>query len=153
VIATHPLPSNDRCLQSHYLAEAVVKLFISWSLHSNGSTCHIIITIIVAVVKVIAYEEFQLVGYSALYSHESQQRFRKTCRFHLHSRSVRQEKTSRSRRKARLLGLLVDPEGGGHMFLPPKHLDRFELHGVTTLNTYSSFHSCLNENLKSSHES
>jgi hypothetical protein len=34
------LPSNGRCLQSHYLATAVVRLLISRSLLSNGSTCH-----------------------------------------------------------------------------------------------------------------
>jgi hypothetical protein len=36
-----PLPSNGRCLQSHYLATAVVELIISRSLSSNRSTCHI----------------------------------------------------------------------------------------------------------------
>jgi hypothetical protein len=40
VIVTQPLPSNSRCLQSHYLATAVVQLLISRSLPSNGSTCH-----------------------------------------------------------------------------------------------------------------
>jgi hypothetical protein len=35
-----PLPSNCRCLQSHYLATAIVQLLISQSLPSNGSTCH-----------------------------------------------------------------------------------------------------------------
>jgi hypothetical protein len=34
------LPSNGRCLQSHYLATAVLELLISWSLSSNGSTYH-----------------------------------------------------------------------------------------------------------------
>jgi hypothetical protein len=34
------LSSNGRCLQSHYLANVIVQLFISWSLPSNGSTCH-----------------------------------------------------------------------------------------------------------------
>jgi hypothetical protein len=37
VIATRPLLSNGSCLQSHYLATAVV-LRISWSLPSIGST-------------------------------------------------------------------------------------------------------------------
>jgi hypothetical protein len=64
---------------------------------------------------------------------------------HLHNRSVRQQKTSRSWRKAHLnlplasaclfFGLLVDPEDGGDMFLTLKRLDRFELHGVTTPTT------------------
>jgi hypothetical protein len=34
------LPSNGRCLQSHYLATAVVWLLISRSLLSSGSTSH-----------------------------------------------------------------------------------------------------------------
>jgi hypothetical protein len=35
-----PIPSNDRCLQSHYLATAVFQLLISRSLPSNGSIYH-----------------------------------------------------------------------------------------------------------------
>jgi hypothetical protein len=35
-----PMPSNSRCLQSHYLATAIIQLLILWSLPSNGSTCH-----------------------------------------------------------------------------------------------------------------
>jgi hypothetical protein len=35
-----PLPSNGSCLQSHYLAAAVVVLLISRSLLSNGCICH-----------------------------------------------------------------------------------------------------------------
>jgi hypothetical protein len=34
------LPSNDCCLQSYYLATAVVQLLISRSSPGNGSTCH-----------------------------------------------------------------------------------------------------------------
>jgi hypothetical protein len=39
-----PLPSNICCLQSHYLAAADVQLLISWSLPTNGSTCHTMIS-------------------------------------------------------------------------------------------------------------
>jgi hypothetical protein len=35
-----PLPGNRRCLQSHYLATAIVQLLILQSLISNGSKCH-----------------------------------------------------------------------------------------------------------------
>jgi hypothetical protein len=34
------LQQKHACLRSHYLAMAVVGLLVSWSLPSNGSTCH-----------------------------------------------------------------------------------------------------------------
>lgn len=40
MITTQPLPSNCRCLQSHYLATVVVYLPLLLSLPSRGSTCH-----------------------------------------------------------------------------------------------------------------
>jgi hypothetical protein len=43
VTATEQLPTASHCLQSHYLAMAVVWMLILQSLPSNGSTCHIIL--------------------------------------------------------------------------------------------------------------
>jgi hypothetical protein len=40
VCLLQPLPSIGHCLQSYYLATAIVWLLISWSLPSNGSACH-----------------------------------------------------------------------------------------------------------------
>jgi hypothetical protein len=40
IISVHLLPWKHACLRSRYLATAVVYLLLSWSLPSNGSTCH-----------------------------------------------------------------------------------------------------------------
>jgi hypothetical protein len=45
-VAVAQLPNNGRCLQSHYLTSAVVKLLISRSLPSNGYMCHNIVRVI-----------------------------------------------------------------------------------------------------------